>query len=406
MHLLVHYSEIALKGKNRGYFEKKLAENIKKAIKGSYEKTERPYGRIVVKLTGSADLMNIKKTMSEIPGISWFAFASDVESNIDKIKEEASKILYKKETEMRANEKTLKTYKVSVKRADKKFPLTSQEATLEVADYIYQIHPMKADMKNPELEICVEITNKGTFIFSEKICGSPGLPVGSSGKVLVLLSGGIDSAVAAYMVMKRGCRCEFLHFHAVRNGEEVMESKIKKIVEILNKYSRSSMIHTVPYHNFALEHVPDKLDVILFRRFMIRIAEKIALQNNCKAIVLGDAIGQVASQTLENIANLEGIISLPILRPLLTYDKNEIINLARGIETYDVSIQDYKDCCSIISRRPSTAASPEKIKEAEASIDMEKLIAKTLEQEEKFIIKEEEAKKVHAAEKTPRYLEK
>ena len=396
MYLLVHYNEIALKGKNRGYFEKKLAENIKKAIKGSYEQTERPYGRITAKLNSSADIEFIKKTISEVPGISWFAFAECIESNIDKIKEEASKILYKKETELRAIEKTLKTYKVSVKRADKKFPLTSQEATLEVADYIHQIHPMKADMKNPELEICVEITNKGTFIFSEKIRGSPGLPVGSSGKVLVLLSGGIDSAVAAYMVMKRGCRCEFLHFYAGRSGAEVMGSKINEIVKSLNKYARSSLIHTIPYHNFALEHVPDKLDVILFRRFMVRIAEKIAIQNNCKAIVLGDAIGQVASQTLENIANLEGIISLPILRPLLTYDKNDIIKVAKEIETYDMSIKEYKDCCSIISRRPSTAASLEKIKEAEASIDMEKLVGKTLEQEEKFIIKQDETKKVQA----------
>ncbi|HLD85180.1 MAG TPA: tRNA 4-thiouridine(8) synthase ThiI, partial [archaeon] len=202
--------------------------------------------------------------------------------------------------------------------------------------------------------------------------------------------------VASYLVMKRGCRCEFLHFYAGRNGEEVMGSKINEIVKNLNKYARSSLIHTIPYHNFALEHVPDKLDVILFRRFMVRIAEKIAIQNNCKAIVLGDAIGQVASQTLENIANLEGIISLPILRPLLTYDKNDIIKVAKEIETYDMSIKEYKDCCSIISRRPSTAASLEKIKEAEASIDMEKLVGKTLEQEEKFIIKQDETKKVQA----------
>ena len=387
MYMLVHYNEIALKGKNRNYFEKKLAENIKKAIKGEYESTERPYGRITVKLKDIADKEKLKMSISSVPGVAWFAFATPVENDINRIKEEASKLLYEKVTALRSKNTSLASYKVSVKRADKKFPLTSQETTIEVADYIHKIHPMKADMKAPELEVCIEITNKGAFIFSDRIKGSHGMPVGSSGKVLILLSGGIDSAAAAYMMMKRGCRCEYLHFHALRNTGEVMESKIKKIVEALNKYQKSSLIHTIPYHDFALENVPEKLDVILFRRFMIRISEKIALENNCKAIVLGDSIGQVASQTLENIANLEGITKIPLLRPLLTYDKNEIIKLAKEIGTYEFSIQEYKDCCSIISRKPSTAAQPDKIKEAENTIDMEKLMEKTLEQEEKFVIK-------------------
>ncbi len=383
MYLLVHYGEIGLKGKNKPYFEKKLAENIKRAIKGEYSSTKRINGRIIVELKEGFDRGKIIETVSRIPGLAWFAFAELVENDLDKIKKSALELI-----------KDAKTYKVSATRADKRFPLTSQETAVQVADFIYKKHPMKADMKTPDVEINIEITNIGTFVFSKKYKSSAGMPVGSSGKVLVLLSGGIDSAVAAYLMMKRGCRCEFIHFHALRSGQEVMESKIKTIIGSLNKYQNSSFLHTLPYHNFALEKVPEKLDVILFRRFMIRAADLIAKQTGCKALVLGDSLAQVASQTLENIANLEGISSLPILRPLIAYDKNEIIEIGKKIGTYEDSVKEYKDCCSIISRRPSTAASPEKISEAESKIDMQKLIDKTLKQKEEFIIKMDAVRKV------------
>jgi len=371
---IVHYSEIGLKGKNRPFFEKKLVENIKEALKNEVIKgVQRAHGRIVIDLDTRSDVTEIGSRLAKVFGIAWFspAYVTDQEvSLISKTVLEKVKELIKEDTRI----------KVLVKRSDKGFPLTSMELSRDIGDQLVKRYNVGVSMKNPTLKVFIEIADGQPYIFFQRIRGLGGLPVGVTGKVLCLLSGGIDSAVAAWLMMKRGCSVGFLHLHPFRANEEAINSKISELVKVLTQYSFKSKAYFVPatpFQFFTLK-VPSRYDLILFRRFMVRIAERIAKQEGFKAIVMGDNLGQVASQTLENLYAVEDSTSLPIFRPLLTYDKQEIIDIAQRIGTYTVSIKPYKDCCSIIARHPATKAKIETIKKLEEKIDLEKLIETSL----------------------------
>ncbi len=365
---LVHYGEIALKGKNRRFFEDKLTENIKRATGGRVRKLE---SRLVVE-DGNPEHLKY------VFGISWFAPAYRVEKNLGAIVD----FILKKVGE-RVGES--KSFGVFVKRADKRFPYTSPQIAGEIGAEVARKYGLKVRLKDPELPIYVEIA-EDAFVYFEKIRGLGGLPVSANGRVLCLLSGGIDSAVASYLIMKRGCRVDFIHFHVFPQNKSVVDTKISDLVEVLNRYQFESKVFLVPYYPFQLallnldtDRKTRGYELVLFRRFMLRVSERIANRYGYQALVTGDSLGQVASQTLENIRAVSEVTSLPVFRPLIAFDKQEIIDIARRIETYEISIRPYKDCCSIVAPHPKTRANLERLKALEEKLGIDEVVKKSLE---------------------------
>jgi len=376
---VVHYSEIALKGKNRPFFEKKLQDNIKRAIKGTYKTVKREYDRIIIDLKPGTDEKEVEKRLRRVFGIEWFAFVHVADKKIDAIKRLIAEYATLREGE---------TAKIIAKRSDKRFAMNSMQINNELGQFIVAQFSAKISMKDPMHKIYVNISNNRAYVYFNRIEGPGGLPVGSSGRVLILFSGGIDSAVAAYMMMKRGCVPYYLHFHAFRKGKEAMKSKVENMLKILVQYSGPSKIFMVPFYPFQLgvAHA-GRNELVVFRRFMMQIAEKIAEENGFQAIVTGESLGQVASQTMENITAINAATQMLVLRPLLSYDKKEIIKAAEKIGTYELSIKPYKDCCSIVATNPKTKAKISEIRQIEEGIDMEKITDQTLKQAEIFFVK-------------------
>lgn len=370
-----------MKGRNRPFFERKLVENVKRVLKGvSDARVERLEGRLVFPI-GDADPRRIAESMESVFGVSWFAFATVAEPSVDSIKKVVLNIASQTVGEG-------DTLKVEVKRADKSFPLTSLELSRVLGEALVENHGVKISLKNPSKKIYVEVLRNSAYVFTEKIRGPGGLPVGSSGRVLSLLSGGIDSPVASYLMMKRGCEVHYLHFHPFYDNSEAENSKVMEIVRRLLPYSGRTTITFVPSYEFqiATVNIPAKYDLVLFRRFMFRVAEKVAEAEGAKALVTGESLAQVASQTLDNIVAISAGLRTPVFRPLIGYDKEEIIALANRIGTYEISIKPYKDCCSIIARHPETRARPEVVKELEEKIGMDSLVDKSLKLSSKVVV--------------------
>jgi len=362
---LIHYGELSLKGKNRSLFENKLKENIERETGGKVTKYR---GRFVLE-NGEPELLKY------VFGISWYAEALRVDKNYDSIRDI---ILSKVDKELPGKS----SFAVFVKRSDKSFPQTSMELENDIGSEISKRFAIKVNLKNPELSVFIEIADDVYVHFTKKQ-GLKGLPVDVSGNVLSLLSGGIDSPVASYLMMKRGCRVNFIHFHVFSNNSLIKDTKMRYVFEILNKYQSNSRIYLVPYYQFemaVLKAVNTRgYELVLFRRFMVRVAERIALQYGFKALVTGDSLGQVASQTMENIAQITNTVSMPIFQPLIAYDKQEIVDLAKKVGTYELAIENYKDCCSIVSANPRTKAKKNQIQLLEERMKIDDVIEKTLE---------------------------
>ena len=364
MPILIHYGELALKGKNRGLFEEKLADNIRSVC---YGRVKRLGGRLVAE---DCDIDSLKK----IFGISWFADTYRVKKDLNEIKE----IIVEK---LKDKIHDAPTFGVVVKRSDKSFPFTSPELAKMIGEEVRENYNLKVRLNNPDLVIYVEIAEE-CFIYFHRIFGLGGLPVGVSGKVLCLLSGGIDSPVAAYLMMKRGCKVDYIHFHTFSRSKDILKSKIKDIVGLLDAYGLGSRLFLAPYHPFQLAlietGVPTGYELVLFRRMMLKVAEEIAKKWGHKGIITGDSVGQVASQTLDNLrAVMEGI-SLPVLQPLIGFDKLEIIDLAKDIGSYEFSIKPYKDCCSILAPHPKTKVNMDRLEILEKKIGMKTVVRETL----------------------------
>lgn len=377
--IIIHYGELSLKGGNRKYFEDKLAKNIRlhleKNFPGSFELIQKFHGRIIVKLTpeGASQPERLKKIMQKIFGLANFSFAAEIPRDINKMQAAC--------WEMMRNRK-FKSFRITAQRSEKNFPLTSQEINEKIGAYIQKKSGKKVKLKDPELNCFVEITEKNAFAYLEKLKGAGGMPVGTSAKSIVLLSGGIDSPVAAYFALKRGSIPVFVHFHSLPFTSPKSIEKIKELVKILNSYNLKSKVYLVPFAEIQKEIIlktEPKPRVVLYRRMMLRISEKIAEMENAQAIYTGDSVAQVASQTLENIRAIEEAVRIPVLRPLAGFDKEEIIDWARRIGTYEISTLPHDDCCTrFVPKHPELQASILKIKAEEKKLNIRKLVNLTL----------------------------
>jgi thiamine biosynthesis protein ThiI len=385
-YIICHYHEIGLKGKNRKFFEEILVENIKRALPGaSFEFVKRISGRIIVKLNekGVKEKRKIRESLKNIFGIVHFSFALNCKQDMKVIKEKALEILEKKR---------FKSFKIGTQRSEKNFYLTSPQINEKVGAFIVKKLKKKVNLGNPGATVFIEIVQKYAFLYSFKIKARGGLPLGSGGRAIALLSGGIDSPVAAFLSMKRGIKVIFVHFHTHPYTDKASIEKVKDLVRVLNKFQFESKLYLVPFASIQKEillKTPDKLRVILYRRFMLRIARDIAVKERASALITGESVGQVASQTLENMKAIEEIVELPILRPLVSDDKEEIIKKAKDIGTFNISILPHQDCCiRFLPRHPEIRADLKQVKEAEKKLDIKGLIKNNAKEILKLSIKD------------------
>lgn len=363
---LVHYGEIALKGRNRPDFEQQLVDNIKS--QQPVTRVRRLPGRMVAESDQPVDL-------SAVFGIAWWAEVDKVEASVDSIRRRALAM-----TAERIG--AAQTFAVRVTRADKSFPLRSQELEELVGGDIDEQYPIPVDLGQPEFCLQIEITEGSAYLFTERHEGKRGLPAGISGLLIGLYSAGIDSAVASYLMGKRGASVELVHFHALPAAAEAHRSKAGRLAQLVAGYFPAIKIHYIPYHHFQVATMTldrhQKQELVVFRRFMAQAAERIAREHGALGLFSGDNLGQVASQTLENLSAVDAAVNSSIYRPLIAYDKQEIIDLGIELGFYDAANEDYKDCCSIVARHPTTKANLEQVEYIEEQIGMERVIERSL----------------------------
>ncbi|MHC4944103.1 MAG: tRNA uracil 4-sulfurtransferase ThiI [Planctomycetota bacterium] len=374
--ILIRYGEIGLKGKNRPEFEKCLATNLKQALRSlEHGPVERPHGRIVVR--DVARPITAHRIATRIPGVMSASVALRTDKEMESLFQGAVRLL-EEALDTRPGEDRI-LFKVETTRSSKKFPLNSMELSAQLGGRLIERFPrLKARMKDPDLLLLVEVRAEEVLLSTLHGKGPGGLPVGSTGKVMVLLSGGIDSPVAAYMAMKRGARAYYINFHSYPFIPEASLDKTKALVKALSRFQGPSMLYVAPFSEIQVnvkKACPEELRTILYRRMMMRLAEKTALQEGALAIVTGESLGQVASQTLENIGCIGSATSLPVLRPLIGMDKTESVALAEVIGTYPISILPQPDCCTVFQpRRPKIRARLDDVEAAEALLDVEGLV--------------------------------
>lgn len=369
--VLIRYGELSTKGKNRKDFIKKLDKNIRRMLKDYPNLSfKRTYDRIYIKLTDE-NPEEIKEKLQKVFGISSFSFTEKVNSNIDDIKAACLRIA-------KENEGSKKTFKVITRRHDKTFPLNSDGINRAVASTILHETSLKVDVHHPELSIQIEVQQNDTYITSEKIPGLGGYPTGINGKVLLMLSGGIDSPVAAFEIMKRGLEVEAIHYASPPYTSENAKQKVMDLAKIVSIYQGKMKVHVVNFTELQLQiykAAGDPYAITIMRRMMFRLAQEVANKEGCLAIGTGESIGQVASQTLESMNVINRVVSLPVIRPLVCMDKTEIIDLARKIGTYETSIQPFEDCCTIFDpKNPVTKPTVKKAEYYESCFDYQKEI--------------------------------
>ena len=347
--VLIRFGELSTKGKNRKDFINRLYGNIKYMLR-DFEALEyrKAYDRIYIKLNGT-DHDAVGEKLKKVFGISSFSFTEKVPSDIDSISAACLRI---------AKESGYKTFKMITKRHDKSFPMRSDEINRACAGNILRNTDLKVDVHNPELAIRVEVQEKDTYITSEKIPGAGGYPAGINGKVLLLLSGGIDSPVAAYMIAKRGVKIEAVYFHAPPYTSERAKEKVVDLAKKISVYTGKMKLHVINFTDIQMaiyqKCPPDELTIIM-RRYMMRIAEHIAKENKCIGLITGESIGQVASQTMQSLLCTNAVCELPVYRPLIAFDKQDIVDIAEKIDTYETSVLPYEDCCTIfVAKHPVT----------------------------------------------------
>ncbi len=345
----MRYHEIGLKGGNRAFFERKLCENLKAALPGvANVRTQRIRGRILVRADAPAE--RLLEPLSRVFGVASLSPAVEVEPELDALAA-AGKELLDQALGLEFAGRPAVRFRVKVNRADKGYPMRSNQLERELADRLLPGYPsLQVNLGSPELALEVDLRQEGTWIFAGRRPGPGGLPVGVMGRVLCLLSGGIDSPVAAWLAMKRGMRVDFVSFYSFPHVGPQTREKLIRQVENLGRWQPTAKLSIVPFtaiQEAIRDRCPPSYRTVLYRRAMQRIASKIAFRNNAKALITGESVGQVASQTLENMGVIEAASELPVLRPLVTMDKHETVALARRIGTYETSNLPAPDCCTV-----------------------------------------------------------
>ena len=379
--IIIRYCEIHLKGKNRGYFEKMLKENIKRTLKDFEYTFTVMHSRYLIEDFNEFDYDLICEKLKKIAGIHTFSPALVVESDFDKIFEACKTLCEDKEG----------TFKVATNRADKSFTPSSMETSMILGGKLLEVYynKLKVEVKEPDFTVHVDIREDGkTFVYTEVIPCISGMPVGSAGKGLLLISGGIDSPVAGYMMCKRGMKLDCLHFHSFPYTGEAAKEKVIELTKRVGEYNGGINLYVVSFTHIqeALhEHCPEEFMITLMRRFMMRIAERLAHKLGDQAIITGESLGQVASQTIESITSSNSVVTMPVLRPLIAFDKIDIIEISRKIDTYETSILPYEDCCTVfLPKYPAIKPNLERVMRAESKLDVEGLINEALEKIEKI----------------------
>jgi thiamine biosynthesis protein ThiI len=375
---MIHYNEIGLKGKNQPLFLRRLEANLLRATAGAgVRRVEERSGRMVLILTREVDWAVIRERLRSVFGIANFALAERVEPDMAVLKAALGKTL---------EGRSFRSFKVATRRAYKQFPLNSEEVNRELGAFVQGQTRAAVDLERPDLTIHVEVLPRDIYFSCGREAGPGGLPLGVSGRVVCLLSGGIDSPVAAHRLMKRGCQVVFVHFHGGPYLDGTSRSKAMELARVLTRFQYQSRLYVVPFGEIQREVVvgaPAPLRIVLYRRLMGRIAEQIAHREYAKALVTGESLGQVASQTLDNLAVIEEAVGMPLLRPLIGSDKEEIVQQARALGTYEISIIPDQDCCRLfVPQHPATISSLEEVRAAEANLSVEKLIQLGLDQVE------------------------
>ncbi len=373
--IVVHYQEIALKGKNRPWFIGRLVRNIRQAVSDLDVAQVRPLnGRIEVVLRDAEGYAAVRARLERVFGIANFSRAGRTVPDIDTIAQALIRDLGDRDTP---------SFRVSAKRSDKRFPLTSPQIEREIGGRIKSARGWRVNLSEPALTIHVEILGGEAFYFFGKDRGPGGLPSGISGRVACLMSGGIDSPVAAWRLMKRGCSTLLVHFHSHPFLSRASQEKVREIAELLTSYQLHTRLQMVAFGEIQREimlSVPQPLRVVMYRRMMVRIAEQLARRWGAQALVTGEVVGQVASQTLENMSVIDSVASMPILRPLVGTDKDEITAEAQRIGTYPISIIPDQDCCQLFTpRHPATRAHAADLEAAERALPIEDWIARAVE---------------------------
>jgi tRNA uracil 4-sulfurtransferase len=369
--VIIHYQEIALKGRNRPWFVARLVRNVREALADLDVRQVRALmGRIEVVLGPTAPWSAIRDRLAGVFGIANFARAGRAPLEVEAIAREILRDLGDMETE---------TFRVSARRADKRFPLTSPQIEREVGGRIKEARGWRVDLGKPGLTIHVEALTSDAFYFFGKDRGPGGLPSGVSGRVVCLLSGGIDSPVAAWRMMRRGCRVLFVHFHSYPILSRASQEKARELVRLLTRFQLHSRLLFVPFGEIqqrVVLSVAPPLRVVIYRRLMMRIAEAVARAHKAHALTTGEVVGQVASQTLENMTQIDDVVRMPVLRPLIGMDKDEITAEAQRLGTYPISIIPDQDCCTLFTpRHPATRARRGDVERAEAGLDVEAIVS-------------------------------
>ena len=364
--VLIRYHEIALKKGNRAYFTELLKRNLLTAVKdlGAKEVRSLP-ARLLVSFKNDMDAQLVIDRIRTVFGVANFSLVERTERDIEVLRSRILEAL---------NGAQFGSFRIETQRGDKTFPLTSPEINRRLGAAVKEKFGARVDLTNPEFTVSVEILPRDAFFGFDKIPGAGGLPVGASGRVISLISGGIDSPVAAYRMMQRGCRLVFVHFHSAPYFDKTSQEKVRQLVTTLTRHQFLSRLYLIPFGEIQRQIVAAvnrPLRVVLYRRMMLRIAEAIARNEKAKALVTGESLGQVASQTLDNMAVIEQAASLPVLRPLVGMDKQEIIDQARRLGTFEISSIPDQDCCQLfVPKHPETKAKLWEVEKAESSLDV------------------------------------